>query len=139
MSDPTCLFCKICSGAIPATRVYEDDIAIAFLDIHPVNPGHTLVVPRAHYPSTTETPDAIIQHMAVVTKHIARAMIAGLGITGYNIEVNSGAVAGQIIMHAHWHIVPRHADDGLKHWPGTTYEPGVDVQVAQKIRENINT
>ena len=66
MSD--CIFCKIAAGEIPSTRVYEDDACIAFLDIGPVTPGHVLVVPRAHYPGITETPDDAAAHLLSVGK-----------------------------------------------------------------------
>lgn len=131
MSD--CLFCKIRDGQIPSTKVYEDDQVFAILDINPVNPGHTLVITKEHFDDTASTPDELICHVASVSRRLAKVIINVLDYPAFNIEANNGAVAGQVIMHTHWHIVPRSADDGLKHWPGKPYAEGEADEVANKI------
>lgn len=132
-----CLFCKIINKEIPATIVYEDADILAFLDINPVNIGHTLVIPKLHTQDMNSADDATLAKLAIATSHIARAVQKGLGVTGYNLEVNNGDVAGQIIFHSHWHIIPRFADDGLKHWPGKKYAEGEANLVAEKIKSSL--
>ncbi len=129
-----CLFCKIVAGEIPSTKIYDNEHIMAFLDINPVNPGHTLIVTKKHFTDMRDTPDEILAHVAVATKKIADAVTRGLGYPAYNVEVNTGTEAGQIIMHTHWHVVPRRADDGLKHWPGKKYSGGEADKIAEKIK-----
>ena len=114
--DPHCIFCKIVQGHIPSVRVLETDQAIAFLDIHPVNPGHTLVVPRAHHAHLGELPEAIAAHAASLLPRLCRADSGRHGADGLNVIVNIGRSAGQTIDHVHWHIIPRFQDDAVN-WP----------------------
>lgn len=130
-----CLFCKIIAGEIPSTKVYEDDTVLAFLDIHPVNIGHTLVIPKAHYTNLYEAPDDIIAHMMVIVKKLSIAIKKALNADGINIEMNNDTPAGQLIFHTHLHIIPRFSDDGLKHWPSPRgYNEGEMAEVSEKIR-----
>lgn len=130
-----CLFCKIIAKEIPSTSVYEDADVYAFLDIHPVNPGHVLVVPKIHCAGFLDCASDILPKWISVTQKIAQGMKRGLGLEGLNLEQNEGAVAGQVIPHLHIHIVPRRADDGLKHWPGKAYASNEEAEAtAQKIR-----
>ena len=114
MSD--CIFCKIITGEIPARKVHEDDVCIAFLDIQPINIGHTLVVPKEHYTDVTQTPDDLVAHMFTEVKRIGKAAMEAVGADGFNIGVNTGAAAGQVIFHTHLHIMPRFEGDGHTHW-----------------------
>ncbi len=111
-----CLFCKIASGAIPSHKVYEDDKVFAFLDIAPVNVGHTLVIPKQHFDSCDETTDEAMAAAMAAVRKVARAAMAATGAEGYNVGINCGAVAGQVVMHTHVHMMPRFPDDGLLHW-----------------------
>lgn len=131
----SCLFCKIVSNEIPSTKIYEDDHVLAFLDIHPVNIGHTLVVPKAHHTNLYDTPDETLAHMMAVAKKLSVAVKNALDVDGINIEMNNDPAAGQIIFHTHIHIVPRFEGDGFKHWHGPRgYEEGEETEVAQKIQ-----
>ncbi|MBU0649219.1 HIT family protein [Patescibacteria group bacterium] len=130
-----CLFCKIIKGEIPSEKVYEDDDFIAFLDINPVTPGHTLVVPKQHSDNVLDTDDEILEKMAKVLKKISHAVCQGLETQSFNLHQNSGKLSGQVVPHLHWHIVPRYEDDGLKIWPGKPYLEGEEKIVAEKIRE----
>lgn len=132
-----CLFCKIIKGEIPAAKVYEDDNVLAFLDIHPVNPGHTLIVPKIHFDNLLDADDEILKAMIVATKKVAAAILKGLKYEAFNLEENNGAIAGQVIPHLHWHIVPRTADDGLKHWPGKEYAEGEADDIVNKIKTQL--
>lgn len=135
-----CLFCKIISGEIPCTKVYEDDTVLAFLDIHPVNIGHTLVIPKAHYTNLYETPDETLAHMAVIVKKLSIAIKSAVGADGINIEMNNDHVAGQIIFHTHIHIIPRFSGDGFKHWHGARdYKEGEVADVRNRIRTKIES
>ena len=132
-----CIFCSIRDGEIPAQKVYEDDAILVILDINPVNPGHALIIPKKHSINMLDTDDETLAQLAVVSKKVASAVMGSLDYQAFNLEVNNGEAAGQIVPHAHWHIVPRKVDDGLKHWLGHPYETGVDVEIAQKIKSEI--
>jgi histidine triad (HIT) family protein len=133
-----CLFCKIIRREIPSTVVYEDAETFAFLDIHPVNPGHTLVIPKVHAAGLLEATPEVAAALMVAVQKIARAVKVGMGVDGFNLEQNDGVVAGQAIPHLHVHIIPRRSDDGLKHWPGNVYAEGEAARVAQAIMDGLS-
>lgn len=133
-----CLFCKIIAKGIPSRGVYEDDSVYAFLDIKPVNPGHVLVVPKTHSDGFLDADPEVLKGLILATQRVARAVASALGTDGFNLEENNGAIAGQVVPHLHFHVVPRRPDDGLKHWPGTAYETGKDEEIAAKIRAAMN-
>lgn len=125
MNDPSCVFCKIVAGEIPAQRVFEDDAVLAFLDIGPLAEGHLLVIPKPHYVTLDEmSPDAV----AAVTGRLpglARAVLRVTGASGYNILQNNGRVSGQAVFHVHFHIIPRRENDGLGYrWNASQYPEG---------------
>ena len=100
-----CLFCKIIAGAIPSTKVYEDDLVLAFRDIAPQAPSHILVIPKAHIPSVdgiTPENSGVVAHIFQVIPKIAAA--EGLK-DGYRVVSNCGADAGQTVFHLHFHIL----------------------------------
>ncbi len=108
-----CVFCDVMQGADEVSICYEDATVIAFLDIQPVNPGHVLVVPTAHYETLQDVPKAVAEHMFQVTTKLIPVVLAAAGATDMNIVVNSGAAAGQDVMHFHIHLIPRLAGDGF--------------------------
>jgi histidine triad (HIT) family protein len=114
--DPGCIFCKIVQGAIPSARVLETELAVAFLDINPLNSGHVLLVPRAHHAHLGELSDEAAAHAGSLLPRLCRAVAAATGAPGYNVLMNNGSVAGQTIGHGHWHIIPRFPGDPV-HWP----------------------
>jgi histidine triad (HIT) family protein len=120
MSDSTgnaqCVFCKIVRGELPSARVLETSYAVVFLDINPLNPGHTLLVPRSHHAHLAELPEEIAAHAGSLLPRLCRAVKAATSAQGLNVLVNNGRVAGQTIDHVHWHIIPRFANDPV-HWP----------------------
>jgi histidine triad (HIT) family protein len=113
---PRCIFCKIVQGQVPSARVLETDEAVAFLDIHPVIPGHTLLVPKTHHAHLSDLPDSIAGHAGSLLPRLCRAIRAATGADGLNVIVNNGRAAGQTIDHCHWHIIPRFEDDPVN-WP----------------------
>lgn len=131
-----CVFCKIVSWETPSQRVYEDDKYIAFLDINPIQYGHTLIVPREHYANLLETPEETLADMIKIVKKIAPAVMQAMSAPAFNLGVNTGEESGQIIHHVHFHIIPRYANDGLKNWHGRNrYAEGEMGATAKKIRE----
>ncbi len=132
-----CIFCKIIKGEIPSYKVYEDDKVLAFLDISPVNPGHTLLIPKEHYENTLETPVEILQHMTEVVKKIVPGILKAVDADSWNLGVNNGATAGQVVFHTHWHIMPRFANDGHGLWKGKEYEEGKAEKIINKIKANL--
>jgi histidine triad (HIT) family protein len=109
-----CLFCKIISGEIPSYNVYEDEKTFAFLDINPINEGHTLVVPKTHVAKITDASGDDLQALTRALKKVVAGIEDGLGVLNLNVIVNQGEDAGQVIPHLHYHIVPRHKGDGVK-------------------------
>lgn len=129
-----CVFCKVIRGELPSAKVYEDKDVLAFLDIKPVNPGHTLVIPKKHFENIHDTPDEIFSKLAVVAKKIAGVIQEKLGAKGVNIGMNNGPAAGQVVFHAHVHVMPRYGKDNHKLWIGKEYSGNEREQVAEKIR-----
>ncbi len=131
-----CIFCKIAAHELPAQIVYEDDHFLAFLDINPVNPGHTLVIPKTHHPSLLDEPEDILTRFLPVIQRVARAVETATHADGLNVIWNIKPAAGQVIFHTHAHIIPRHAHDGLKHWPGKPYASQADAEaLSERIRK----
>jgi histidine triad (HIT) family protein len=102
-----CLFCKIARGEIPSQKVYEDSEFLAFLDINPRNPGHTLVIPKAHYETILEMPEKEAGNLFKTVKKIAEAVKRGMEADGISIGQSNGRAAGQVIPHVHFHVIPR--------------------------------
>ncbi len=129
----SCIFCKIMKGEIPSTKIYEDEHTFAFLDISPVNPGHTLVIPKKCAKDLLELDDGTIAKLFSSARKVAGAVKKGMKADGLNIGVNNGEAAGQVIFHAHVHIIPRFKNDGLKLWGGRKYEGSEPEKVRAKI------
>lgn len=132
-----CLFCKIIRKEIPAEIVYEDEKVLAFLDIHPVNPGHTLVVPKAHaetvLAATREDACAVMDAVHKITP----AILAAVSSPACNLAVNVGNVAGQAVMHYHLHIMPRFEGDGHALWHGKNVTNEMLTETAKNIRTSL--
>ena len=117
--DP-CVFCRILAGQVPSSRVLDSELVVAFLDIHPWNPGHTLVVPRRHVESFTDLTPVEVEQLALCGQQIARALKQGFeGCEAVTFSLADGVVAGQDVPHTHLHVVPRRTGDGLG-WRGTS-------------------
>jgi len=132
--EELCLFCKIIAGEIPATKVYEDEHTFAFLDIRPVNLGHTLVIPKKHFKNLYELESPYENAVMQTAQKVARAIKKGLSADGVNLGMNNDAPAGQIIFHAHLHVIPRSINDGLMHWGHVTVTPEQIEEVGEKIK-----
>lgn len=117
--DPKCIFCKILSDKIPSSQVYEDDICRIIMDIHPMQRGHVLIIPRQHYQNIVDMPEDVAMHMTFLASKLT------IGLThqdsqnqfecdGANLMWNNGRAAWQTVMHAHLHVIPRRRGDSLR-------------------------
>ncbi|MDQ7830227.1 MAG: HIT family protein [Desulfovibrionaceae bacterium] len=136
MLDKDCLFCKILRGEIPSAQIYETPAVLAFLDIAPIRPGHALVIPKAHVASLWELPADIGGDLVTALQVVGRAVREATGATGVNVVMNNGASAGQLVLHAHFHVIPRAEGDGLEPWPGAPY---ADMAAMTRMAETIRT
>lgn len=132
-----CIFCKIMAGEIPSYKIYENDEILAFLDIMPINPGHTLVITKAHYADLLATPEELIYQVVKAIKKITPAILKGVGASDFNLGLNNGPLAGQAVNHFHYHIMPRFKDDGRELWRGKKYGAGEAEEIVSKIKENL--
>jgi diadenosine tetraphosphate (Ap4A) HIT family hydrolase len=107
MFDENCIFCQIVAKQAPSSILYEDATVMAFLDIRPLNMGHTLVIPKEHYVDIFDTPDKVLAAVHVVSKQLAVAVKKATNADGISIIQQSGKAAGQDIFHIHVHVVPR--------------------------------
>ena len=115
-----CIFCKIVDGTIPARKVFETDQILAILDINPVAPGHTLVMPKGHYEKASDLPEDLMLEFFARVLEVARGVVRGTASEGYNLLCNNHRSAGQAIPHVHFHVIPRKTGDsaGFKWTPG---------------------
>ncbi len=130
-----CLFCKIASHEIPARIIAEDDRAIAFLDVHPRAPGHTVVIPKHHTPTLPELPDGEIVPLFQMVKKVSGRVLKALSADGLTIGINHGSVSGQTVPHLHVHVIPRFFSDGGGSVHGVVPDPkpiNID-EVAKKL------
>ncbi|MBI2659577.1 HIT domain-containing protein [Candidatus Woesearchaeota archaeon] len=132
-----CIFCKIVDGKIPAAKVYEDEKVISFLDIMPANKGHCLIVPKKHSETLAEISDEDLAAIIKAAKKVAKALSLSLG-AAFNIVMNNGKEAGQVVNHSHIHVIPRFHKDRLRiKWSHLKYENDELKEYADKIRKFI--
>ncbi len=136
-----CIFCDIVSGEAPASLIYEDDLVAAFLDLYPVSPGHTLVIPKAHVTDLQSCPSDMAGRLFERAQGLASAIVHVTGATGFNVWTANGADAGQEIFHLHLHVLPRFRGDsfGLRFPKGYPRESSRDElnRLAATIRREI--
>jgi histidine triad (HIT) family protein len=131
---PDCIFCRLAAGELPSVQVLETPTVLAFLDIAPVNYGHTLVIPKAHHPGLLDLPDALWEEMGRVCRRVAQALRTTLYAQGFNIQMNNFEAAGQVVFHAHLHVIPRYFTDGLQLFPQESYKPGDMEKTGEQLR-----
>ncbi len=138
-SSVDCVFCKIVRRELPAEVLYETPNVVAILDINPIHYGHALVVPKTHCTDFLDVRESDLHDVLHVSQLVARAMVKGLELKGFNVFSNNGRIAGQSIFHFHMHVTPRYANDHirfvleLKSYVGDTM-----TQYAEKIRKQIS-
>ena len=108
MKDNTCIFCRIAQKQVPASLIYEDEKALAFLDVRPLNEGHTLIIPKAHYETVFDIPQELITYLHGITKRVALAVKKATEADGISIIQQNGEAAGQEVFHLHVHVIPRY-------------------------------
>lgn len=136
MSDD-CVFCKIVRKEIPSVKIYEDEVCYCFLDIQPINKGHALVIPKAHSESIYTLPESDLLHCAKVIQKVAKGLKDAVRCDGLNVGMNNGRAAGQVVFHAHFHVIPRFLSDGLTHWPGKKMDAGQLAMLGTDIKASI--
>jgi histidine triad (HIT) family protein len=133
-----CIFCKIVARKLPAEILYENDRVISILDINPIHHGHALVIPKKHCADFLSIPEDDLHDVLHVTQIVARAIVIGLTLEGFNIFSNNGRIAGQSVFHFHMHITPRYAHDNIKFvLQLKSYPDGMLAEYGYRIRENI--
>ena len=133
-----CVFCKIIAGEIPAAKLLEDERTISFLDISPVNRGHALVVPKRHVAGLLDLADEEICAAMLMVRRVAAAVKAATGCPAFNVLQNDGEAAGQLVPHAHFHVIPRSPDDGFKPgWRQLKYAEGELELLQAAIRRHL--
>ncbi len=114
MKDKNCVFCKIAKGEIKQEKIMESDNFFSIRDIKPSATGHSLVIPKKHFVTLLDIPDKLGNEMIKFTKKVASSLLDDKYGDGFNLVMNNLAVAGQMVMHAHVHVIPRKEDDGLR-------------------------
>lgn len=132
-----CIFCKIINEDIPSYKVYEDNKVLAFFDILPISPGHTIVVPKKHVADVENMPLEDFNAMAQVVKKIGKVMLESLDVKGYSIFLDNKSAANQHVPHVHFHVVPRKEGDGLERWPQSGYGDDEAEFYLKKLKDKL--
>lgn len=136
--DANCVFCKIIAGTIPSFKLYEDAATLAFLDINPGNPGHALVIPKAHAANLYTSADKDLAAVMATVRRVATAIEKTVQPDGLNLLQANGPGAAQSVFHFHMHILPRRNGDELKmNWGLKPGDKGELAALAEKIRANL--
>ena len=145
--DDHCIFCKIAAGHIPCHKLYEDARVLAFLDLGPLSQGHALVIPKQHAKTVGDMADEDAAAVGRVLPRLARALERATGCASYNVLVNVGEPAGQLVMHVHFHIIPKPHDAprtgggeggglGLK-WPAGKLDNEAAKALVEQVRASL--
>ena len=133
-----CIFCNIALKKSEAVIIFENEKVVAFLDINPVNYGHTLVISKTHYDNFLTIPAKELEELTKITQHLAGAVKRSLDATGFNIISNNGSSAGQSVFHFHYHIIPRFDNDFHMHPRTIEYNDSEIELYADKIKATIS-
>jgi histidine triad (HIT) family protein len=141
MSEENCIFCKIVRGEVPASVIFEDDICIAFMDVFPINEGHSLLIPKKHFVNMFDVDEDVVAHLAIRLVDLTKRVKKATGEEGVINIVANGEGAGQEVPHLHFHAIPRSkgALFGFKFPPGhrDSMADRNDLDsVAKKIRDS---
>jgi histidine triad (HIT) family protein len=131
----TTIFDRILSGEIPCHRVYEDEHVLAFLDVGPLSPGHTLVIPKERAAKLHELSDESAAALGRLLPRLCRAVVAATGVEDYNVLQNNGMAAHQAVFHVHFHIIPKPEAGGLGiSWPAGRLDASSAKSMQARIR-----
>ncbi len=118
-----CIFCKIIQRQIPASIIFEDHCAVAILDVNPLASGHLLVIPKVHVNQLVDLSDSVAADVGRLLPKLGRTLLKVTGAAGFNVLQNNGEVAGQVVNHVHFHLIPRREGDSLGYrWQAGLYE-----------------
>lgn len=132
------IFSKIIAGELPCFKVYENELVLAFLDIRPLQPGHTLVVPKEPSVDGLACTPELLGEIMRVAQEIAKVQKEALGCDGVNFFMNNGAAAGQEVFHTHLHVIPRFTDDGVfEHPMRGEYGEGEALELATTLQAKL--
>ena len=133
------IFSKILRGEIPCHKVYEDELVLAFLDIFPLSPGHTLVIPKRAAATLGELDDESAAAIGRALPRICRAVAAATGTPAYNVLQNNGRGAHQAVFHVHFHVIPKpNQSQGLGiGWPAGALDSAAGAALARRIAEEL--
>jgi len=139
MTKPAdCIFCRIVQKEAPASILYEDDKILVFLDIRPLNEGHTLIIPKAHHETVYDMPEDLFCHMYKLVKRMAVAVRDATKADGITVIQQNGQAAGQEIFHLHVHVVPRYEGQKLPHFHDIPNASREQLELAaEKIRQQL--
>ena len=132
------VFDRILDGEIPCYRLYEDEHVLAFLDVGPLSEGHTLVIPKERKAQLHQLSDEASAAIGRVLPRICRAVMRATGCTDYNILQNNGSAAHQVVMHVHFHIIPKFGREGLGiDWPARKLSESTARELLDKMRKTL--
>ena len=137
--DPNNIFAKILRGELPCYKVYEDDKVLAFLDIMPRSPGHTLVLPKAHARNILDIGADDLAHVVTTAQRVARAAMNAFAADGITIQQFNEGAGGQVVFHLHVHVIPRKAGVTMKPPASEKEKPDVLAEHAKKLAAAIQT
>ena len=143
MTVSECIFCKIAAGTAACHEIYRDEATLAFMDINPTNDGHCLVIPKAHFENVFDMPPSDFGKVASTAAKVARAVNEVLQPGGINLTQANGAAAGQSVMHAHIHVLPRRTGDNLlMNWSRDggdegRFDPQRIAGIAERLRSRL--
>jgi histidine triad (HIT) family protein len=133
-----CIFCDIVNGKAPSEIIFEDEHVLGFLDIRPLNYGHSLVIPKIHFENFLDVPKSDLESVVAAAQKISEAIKLSMNTDGLNIVANTGRAAGQTVFHFHFHIIPRFNSDDFHFKPVfKNYENGLMKELADKIRKAV--
>lgn len=136
--DPSNIFAKILRGELPAHKVYEDDRALAFMDIMPRVEGHVLVIPKVPVRNLLDCPPEELGYVMGVVQNVARAAVTAMDADGFTIQQFNEDAGGQVVFHLHFHILPRKTGVPLRPHSNQMEKPEVLASNAQRIREALD-
>jgi histidine triad (HIT) family protein len=135
MSD-SCIFCKIAAKEIPASIIWEDERYLAFLDIKPTTRGHTLIIPKQHYRTFLDVPETELHTYSLAIQRVGKILKEALQFDGFNLFQNNEEVAGQIVFHVHFHLVPRYSATDIQYQrPQVSYTEGEVESIIQSCKD----
>lgn len=137
--DENCIFCKIVAGDIPCEKLHEDEASIAFMDIGPVAKGHCLLICKDHYEALDDMPAEAAGDVLKNLPKLVSAVKKATGCDGVNVLQNNGRIAGQLVGHVHFHIIPRYeATEGFRfNWPAQSGDKQELHELAEKIKNEM--